>query len=141
MIIREAIDKADRSKPNTYTDEDKISWLAYLDGIILKETILSHEEGPKHRTSDVEEASIIFPLKETDIPDTKYTVDSFQTELLAPYPFDELYVAYIKMKIDEENGETTRYNNSATMFNALYTDYLKFYHRTHFPKRTTIRYK
>jgi hypothetical protein len=53
--------------------------------------------------------------------------------LIAPSPYDRLYTAYLKMKIDEENGETARYNNSATMFNSYLLEYKKHYNKTHMP--------
>ena len=64
---------------------------------------------------------------------TRYTSENLGDSLLAPYPYDELYVAYLKMKIDEENGETQRYNNSATIFNSYFEDYLKAYNKDHMP--------
>jgi hypothetical protein len=37
------------------------------------------------------------------------------------------------MKIDAENGETARYNNSASLFNSYMMEYRKFYNKTHIP--------
>ncbi len=122
MRIRDAIDRADAVKPNTYGINEKVRWLSYLDGIILTETTDSHE--------DTEERKL-----------TEYDSDHLDTELAAPYPYDELYVTYLKMKIDEENGETERYNNSATIFNSLYANYVKAYHRDHKPAVRHIRYR
>lgn len=56
-----------------------------------------------------------------------------QKSLLAKFPYDELYLAYLKMKIDEENGETARYNNSAILFNSHYDNYAKWYQKYHRP--------
>ena len=48
-------------------------------------------------------------------------------------PYDRLYPAYLKMKIDGENGETARYNNSAALFNSYMMEYRKYYNKTHMP--------
>ncbi|MBQ2614772.1 MAG: collagen-like protein, partial [Clostridia bacterium] len=37
------------------------------------------------------------------------------------------------MKIDGENGETQRYNNSAAMFNSYMMEFRKYYNKTHMP--------
>ena len=141
MRIREAIDKVDAIKPNAFSIEDKVRWLSYVDGHIKNETIDSHmEEEP---TSPL----IIFPEEDEEILDvpedvnTRYTTDDLDVQLLAPYPYDELYVAYLKMKIDEENGETQRYNNSATMYNAYYDEYIKAYNKDHKPIRADMKYR
>ena len=69
-----------------------------------------------------------------------YSPDKLGTKLIAEKPYDALYPAYLKMKIDEENGETARYNNSATMFNSYMTTYKKWYNKTHLPlQKNSIR--
>ena len=45
MTIIEAINRADRLKPNTYSQQDKVNWLSTLDGIVKKEIIDTHEGG------------------------------------------------------------------------------------------------
>lgn len=112
MTIREAIDKVDSLKPNQYHTEDKLRWLSDLDMNIFRDIILTHEH-PKC-------------LK----PFMGYASEDLDHSLIAPAPYEELYIAYLKMKIDEENGETQRYNNSATMFNAYYENYAKWINKT-----------
>lgn len=131
MTIRECIDRINESKPNTFSDEEKVRWLAYLDGILWKETFATHERR-HHRDGEEDEPVFI---------DTRYTVDDLQRHLLAPYPFDELYIAFCGLKIDELNGETIRYNNSAAMFNELKDDYTNWFHRTHRPIRSKINFR
>ena len=55
------------------------------------------------------------------------------TELLIPFPYDELYLRYLLMRIDLENGELDRYNNEAAQFNRLWQSYAGQYCRTHRP--------
>lgn len=123
MTIREVIDRLDGLKPNQYQDEDKLRWLSDLDQQIYTDILLTHEfEGE---------------LKEF-VP---YTIDDMDHSLIVKRPYDELYVAYLKMKIDEENAETGRYNNSATMFNAYYDNFAKYWNKTHLPiNKSNIRF-
>lgn len=116
MTIQECIDMVDNVKPNQYSVEDKVRWLSYLDGIIIEEVLKTHE--------DYDEKYDEF---------TGYSAERTGAGLIVGAPHDILYTAYLKMKIDEENGETARYNNSATMFNSYMLEYRKHYNRTHMP--------
>ena len=115
MTLQEAIDKVDGLKPNQYSVEDKISWLSQLDMNIFRDVIMSHEH-PR----DIK-------------PFMGYTSEDLDHNLIAEEPYTELYVAYLAMKIDEYNGETQRYNNSATMFNAYMENYAKWINKTRKP--------
>lgn len=116
MTIKECIDQVDNVKPNQYSIEDKVNWLSFLDGIIINDVLKTHE-GYEGQYDEFE----------------GYSADKIGVKLIVDKPYDELYVAYLKMKIDEENGETARYNNSATMFNSYMTVFKKYYNKTHMP--------
>jgi hypothetical protein len=116
MTIKECIDAVDNVKPNQYSIEDKVRWLSFLDHIIINDVIKTHE-GYKNEYEEYE----------------GYSSDRLGKKLIVEAPYDRLYEAYLKMKIDEENGETSRYNNSATMFNSYMTEYKKHYNKHHMP--------
>ena len=114
MTIIEAINGIDTIKPNKYTQDQKIEWLKRLDGQIKEQVIDTHEgEG-------------------VELVD--YSTAPFNTELLVPAPYDEIYINYLAMKIDFANGEYRKYNNSAFMYNESLGEYRKWYNRTHMPK-------
>lgn len=129
MTIAECIGRVDSVKPNQYSTEEKVRWLSYLDGSIRKEIIERHEL-PVVETPETEETATEF---------TGYSTDRLTDILIAPFPYDELYVAYLKAKIDEENGETAKYNNSASTFNGLLQDFQRAYHREHMPLSVPFR--
>lgn len=116
MTIKECIDLVDNVKPNQYGIEDKVEWLSYLDGTIINDVLKTHE-GYDGCYDDF----------------AGYSADKLSVPLIVQSPYDKLYTAYLKMKIDEENGETARYNNSATLFNSYMLEYRKHYNRTHMP--------
>ena len=96
MKIREAIETVDRLLPNQYETPDKVRWLSELDGIVYRDIICTHEHE-----------------KEPE-PFTGYGEDvDLETELLIPWPYDEIYRWYLGMKICDANGETTKYANEA----------------------------
>jgi hypothetical protein len=138
MNIQECINRVDSVKPNQYSIEDKVRWLSYLDGSIQKEIFDRYEQPPEEKETKI--IIIYGDSEETESNEeeakefTGYSPDRLSDALLVPFPYDELYVAYLKAKIDDENGETARYNNSASTFNGMLQEFQKAYHRDHMPK-------
>ena len=122
MTIKDCIDIVDNNKPNTYTIKEKVMWLSFIEGIIINEVLKTHE-GYDGRYDDFE----------------GYSEEKLSVTLIVPSPYDRLYTQYLKMKIDEENGETARYNNSAALYNTYITEYKKYYNKTHMPLNATNR--
>lgn len=120
MRLGEAITGIDSRKRNTVSEEEKIAWLSELDGRIFF-TILSNHEGCPEK----------MPV---------YTGEtSRETELLIPAPYDRVYLLWLEAQIDFTNGESTRYENSYTMFNVAFQEFARFYHRTHMPKGKKLK--
>ena len=118
MKIKQAIDRADKQTPNGYTLEQKIAWLNTLDHMIYNEIILAHEGY-------------------ADVTFNGYDETDIETELLAPEPYCQLYVYWLNAKIDEQNDEANRYANDSAQYNALYTEYARWYTRTHMPRKVS----
>ena len=115
MTLIEAINRINILKPNTYSQEEKVSWLSTIDGIIKKEIIDTHEgadevvfEGYNERTN-------------------------LSTVLLVPEPYDDIYLRWLEAQIDYANGEYARYNNVSQAYNDAYSAYFKYYNKTHMP--------
>lgn len=116
MTIKECIDIVDNIKPNQYGTKEKVQWLSFIDEIIINDVLKTHE-GYDGKYDDF----------------AGYTEDKLSVPLIVSSPYDRLYPAYLKMKIDGENGETARYNNSAAEFNTYLMEYRKYYNKTHLP--------
>lgn len=121
MKIREAIDRIDSLKHNTYTNGEKVEWLSRLDGIIKHQIIDTHDGGD-------------------DIVFEGYTDNDMETELMVKAPYDEMYIRWLETQIDYYNGEIARYNNSMMMYQAAFDAYQRYYNRTHMPKGQTLKY-
>lgn len=115
MTIIDAITRADISKPNGYSQVEKIAWLSELDGEIKAEIIDTHEGGDQIPFSGYNEGT------------------AMSTNLLVPAPYDKLYVSYLEMQIDYANNEYGKYNNSKQMFDAAYAAFQAYYNRTNKP--------
>lgn len=117
MTIKEAITATDSFQPNQYTESDKIRWLDALDGQIWQEVILTHGDAPEEE----------FAGYSSDV-DT-------ETELLVPEPYAfDVYVPFLQARIDRENREIVRWNQSVVLFNSGYSTFCSWYNRTHSPK-------
>ena len=115
MTIIEAIDRLDSLKSNTYTESDKVEWLSRVDNMVKKHIIDTHQG----------DEGVIF---------TGYDENTdTSTELLAPAPYDEMYLRWMEAQIDYHNGEYSKYNNAIIMFNSVFDGYKAFYTRTHLP--------
>lgn len=120
MTIKECIDIVNNLKPNQYSIEDKVDWLSFLDLKIINDVLKTHEG--YDRKYDMF---------------TGYSPDKLEVQLVVPSPYDRVYTAYLNMKIDEANGETARYNNSASMYNAYLLEFKKWWNKTHMPISVT----
>ena len=113
MTAAQALIRADLTRPNELEPELKLGWLAALDGQIRQTLHLTHEGCAEAAARPVPEDP--------------------EAELPVPPPWDELYLRYLVMRIDLENGELERYNADAACFNRAWRDYAAHYVRTHRP--------
>ena len=121
MRVREAIDRIDSLKHNTYTYGEKVEWLSRLDGLVKDQIIDTHES-------------------EDEIYFYGYTEENMEADLLVREPYDEMYIRWLEAQIDYYNGEIARYNNSMMMYQAAFDAYQRYYNRTHMPKGKTFKF-
>ena len=107
MTPNKVIETVDGLRPNSYTEEQKLSWISDLDGMVKRLVIQDDEVIPYSYPEDMDR------------------------ELLIPYPYDRLYTMYVESMIDFYNREFGNYNNSALMFEQRFTEYKKAYIREH----------
>lgn len=122
MTILEAINRVDSTKPNSYTQVEKVDWLSTLDGVIKTNIIDTHEGGE----------NVVFEGYNADT--------SIDTELLVPAPYDDIYIRWLEARVDYANGEINKYNNSLTAYNDAYDLYANYYNRKHMPKGSKFKY-
>lgn len=90
MKLLEAIVKADAMRPNALDDQVKASWIYELEG--------EYSE-----------------MMRVDPPENTFPEDS---ELLMPYPHDNVYTLWLMAKIDFALEESASYQNDMAVFNA-----------------------
>lgn len=122
MKIQEAIAKADRLRPNVFSDMEKIEWLSQLDGQVFEE-VIKRVEGNEELAFE------------------EYDEESMSKDLLIDDKYAKAYVDYLIAQIDFYNREIGMYNNEITLFSSTYQDYKNWYIRNHMPnqpKRTGV---
>ena len=136
----QAILQADLTRPNELEPELKLAWLAALNGQIRRTLFLTHEDGPECAAGSQPPAAGRDPAGAppagcgTGGPPPAGCDP--EAELPVPWPWDELCVLFLVMRIDLENGELERYNNDAACFNRAWRDFAGDYVRTHRPLGT-----
>ena len=111
MTVKKAINELDMLREgNTYSTETLKSWLSEL------ETSIRIEIYDTHDISDYQFDDIC------DMSDDR--------ELLCPPGFEELYVDYLVMKTDLNNGDMDLYNNEAILFNRRFAEMSSYINRT-----------
>ncbi len=116
MTLINAIEEFDMSRSNNVPFEQKIKWISELDHKISGEYM------------EIRGGNIF----------KGYTVETpRETVLKAPKAFCEIYSLYLNMKLDYFNGEITRFNNSAMLFNRLFKELGDAINRTTAVKKKT----
>ena len=123
MTIHEAIARVDAVKPNRFKEAQKIAWLGNLEGQIFNELVLTHEHPP-----------MIVQLDFNENMDT-------DQKLIAPHPYDEVYVLYLQSKIDLGNQEIAKYQNSKALYNNAYAILRDYWKRTHMPVQSVTHFR
>lgn len=116
MTIQQAMDKADRMKPNMMTAEDKIGFLSEIEGKIHEEIIMTHEHTAEEETR---------PEYDSNTART--------TEMLVPAPYDMIYVYWLMAQIDHVNQEMDKYNNDRSLFEDAWGNFADYWNRTRMP--------
>lgn len=117
MTVHECITRLDRLKPNPYAYGDKLVWLKQLEGTVKREIIDTHEGASEDCDTPAEDGVLI-----------------------APPPYDEMYIHYLEAQTDYANGEYDRFNNSNAMFRSVYSAFANAYNREHTPKSQKKNY-
>ena len=115
MTIREAIDRADRLRPNTHEMRDKLNWLTGMERLIA-EFMNRHEN-----------VNVTPPVYDEGTDDGQ--------KLLLDHEDAELYVVYLMMKYDFYNGEYDAYNNQAMHYKDELDAWKAAYRREHMPRQ------
>lgn len=136
MTPNKAIEIVDRVKPNAYSEEDKFRWINDLDGMVKRMVFKWDEAYLKSIETQYENKQITEKAYEEFMNKAKeYSYpEDMDKELLIPAPFENVYPLYIESQIDYHNREYAHYNNSAAMFDSLYTEYKKAYIRENRPR-------
>ncbi len=117
MKVSEIIAAVDELRPNEYSASMKTRWLSECEGTIVDE-VLNRAEGNNIEFSGY-----------------RYETDQ-EKETLLPDRFTDIYLHYIRAKIEFYDEETANYNNTVAIYQASYAQYAAWYRRNHMPKRS-----
>lgn len=123
MTINEAICRFEEERPGKkLTIEQMIERLSRLD-LRIKHDIIDIHEGEEDQTFNGYPEDV-----DTD------------TVLLAPAPYDCMYISWLECQNELLLADYDRYNVALTVFQEQYDDFAKYYLRTHRPYSRPMRY-
>lgn len=123
MTIAQVTGKLTALKPHAYSAAEVVDWLSKIEGRVYAEIIQTHEN------PDL----IVFAGYTTSTVDT--------TELIAPTPYDELYLYYLMMQVDLHNMELVKYNNSVAVFAKAWNAFAAFWNREFMPVQRVTHFQ
>lgn len=106
MTARQIIDRVNEIKPNAFTDAVKLAWLNELEGRVAAEVLLMPP-------AEIKGAALTM----TSVP-------------LVDPPYDDMYVHWLEARIDESNGEYSKYQNTMQRFNACFSEFVCWFCQT-----------
>ena len=113
--IKQILDLVDQLRENAFPASLKARWIGELDALVALD-VMGMDVG--------------------DVTRFRYDPDADgEKEALLRFPHDSLYHYWLCAKIDAENGEYGRYQNSLKLYNAAFLDYRTWYSRVYDPAR------
>ncbi len=112
--LKSVIEYVDEIKPNAFSNEAKTQWVNECEGLVQTEVLL---------------------LADTELISYSYYTDK-DKELLVKHPHVKIYWAYLTAMIDFANGEYNKYQNTMQMFNAFFSEYMRWFALWYHPADT-----
>lgn len=112
--LKSVIEYVDEIKPNAFSNEAKTQWVNECEGLVQTEVLL---------------------LADAELISYSYNTDK-DKELLVKHPHVKIYWAYLTAMIDFANGEYNKYQNTMQMFNAFFSEYMRWFALWYHPADT-----
>ena len=119
MKVREILEVIAQTRPNAYTDAEKIRWLNTVEGRVYTDIMSKADDG----------------LNWTFIP---FEEGQEERELVVPVPFTDIYTYYLMAMIDFHNGDSGRYNDTVVLYNDAWENFAAYYRENNKPKQTNL---
>lgn len=113
MTVGHALAEADSLWPNAYSDQTKIKWLSRCESTIYNEIIRYYFPKPK--------------------PFCGFGDNDTEKMLIAPEPYDQLYIYWLEAMIHYADGEIPKYNNAIAQYQAMMQAFKKWYAKHKLP--------
>ena len=141
MTPERAIQLADELKPNMMGVDVKYQFLNEIEGKVFYEVIMTHAhdedaECPHYDPPTDEEETEEEPAEEEESEEEteeEEPAEDEPAEMLAPAPYDMLYVYWLMAQIDHLNMEMEKYNNDRALFEDAWGNFADFWNRKNMP--------
>jgi hypothetical protein len=138
MTINEVISLVDKYRPGNRFDNDlKTQWIYEVDSAIFDEYINPKallRRKPPRLTDAIDPLNLgnrpHIRYKRHGLGPYRYETDGDENTIL-PDRFSDVYVQYIKAKMDAEDGETDEYNNSVVLYQSAMDEFSGWFIRNY----------
>ena len=129
MTAGEAIKRAQALRPAAMQEDPEMyyRWLTEVEQEVIEH--LNRHVDPNGEKDDDEDWQEEITYTETDA----------DSDLLLPDRYEMVYAYKLMCEIDMMCGETDRYNNDATLYNQMFSEWKAWYRRHNMPKTTARR--
>lgn len=115
MTVSECISAADKMRPNNIAAADKYKFCSTAEQMVQKQImLLPHRMCVEYQYQNA-------------------TKNDANVELLAPAPWDMLYVYHVALMIDFTLEDYDKYNNDLSMYNTTFNEYMAYFAQKYRP--------
>ena len=137
MTVAALIQQYNQERPNTVDDSEKILWLKKCEQMLISEVVKSHEYNISDGNKlELKVSGSTLYIQEAGSLENHISAFNLDTELIAPSPYDELYLHFLDKTISYNNNDTKRYNAASSMYNNALLCFKQYFNRTYKPKKT-----
>lgn len=128
LNIADAIDSVNALVKNTIDIDMKMRWLAQLDGLIYTDIFCTHKDSDGNILSPEDSSwkSYVFNYLS---PSEDIVIPMHEDNLFIEFPYDDIYIHYLLMKIYLAVQETARANNEKTEYDEIFERYTNYINR------------
>lgn len=130
MTVAGLIEQYNFERPNHIQDEIKVNWLKKCERMLINEVFLMHEH-PLEAESTVNLRVSGSTLIVASAGTFEEHIDTFDmdTVLIAPEPYDDLYMYFLDQRIAFNQNDTKRYNVAVDKYNEALLQYQQYFNR------------
>lgn len=136
MTVAGLIEQFNAEHPNQMHDDVKVYWLRKCEQMLINEVLMSHEHDLEDEDKiELRVSGSTLVIQNAGNFEQHIAGFDMDTVLIAPEPYDDLYIYYLDQRLALNNNDTKRFNVAAQMYNNALLTYQQYFNRTYKTKK------